>query len=102
MKIIDLLDEKSIILDLKTENKEQTLNELIEKMNEIGNLTDKEEYKKLVFEREEQGTTGVGGEVAIPHGKGKCVKTAKLVAATISDGVDYDSLDGQKVKLIFF
>lgn len=101
MKIIDLLDESSIILNLEASSKEDALNKVINLMNETGNLNNKEEYAELVFNREKEGTTGVGDGIAIPHGKGKSVKTAKLVAAVVPNGVNFDSLDGEDVKLIF-
>lgn len=101
MKITDLLDESSIILNLEASSKEDVLNKVINLMNKTGNLNNKEEYSKLVFNREKEGTTGVGDGIAIPHGKGKSVKTAKLVAAVVPKGVNYDSLDGEDVKLIF-
>lgn len=101
MKITDLLDESSIILNLEASSKEDALNKVINLMNETGNLNNKEEYAELVFNREKEGTTGVGDGIAIPHGKGKSVKTANLVAAVVPNGVNFDSLDGEDVKLIF-
>lgn len=101
MKITDLLDESSIILNLEASSKEDALNKVINLMNETGNLNNKEEYAELVFNREKEGTTGVGDGIAIPHGKGKSVKTAKLVASVVPNGVNFDSLDGEDVKLIF-
>lgn len=71
MKITDLLDESSIILNLEASSKEDALNKVINLMNETGNLNNKEEYAELVFNREKEGTTGVGDGIAIPHGKGK-------------------------------
>ena len=101
MKITDLLDESSIILNLEASSKEDALNKVINLMNETGNLNNKEEYAELVFNREKEGTTGVGDGIAIPHGKGYSGKTAKLVAAVVPNGVNFDSLDGEDVKLIF-
>ena len=83
MKITDLLDESSIILNLEASSKEDALNKVINLMNETGNLNNKEEYAELVFNREKEGTTGVGDGIAIPN------------------GVNFDSLDGEDVKLIF-
>lgn len=101
MKITDLLSKSSIELNLKASSKEEVIKKVVEKMNATGNITDKAEYERLVFEREKEGTTGVGEGIAIPHGKSDVVKAPTLVAAVIPDGVDYDSLDGKPVNLLF-
>ena len=100
-KIGDDLKNISGVNTITFVSKEDALNKVINLMNETGNLNNKEEYAELVFNREKEGTTGVGDGIAIPHGKGKSVKTAKLVAAVVPNGVNFDSLDGEDVKLIF-
>ena len=101
MRITDLLSKSSIELNLKASSKEEVIKKVVEKMNATGNITDKAEYERLVFEREKEGTTGVGEGIAIPHGKSDVVKAPTLVSAVIPDGVDYDSLDGKPVNLLF-
>lgn len=101
MKITDLLEEKSIKLNASANSKEEVLEQIIDLMCQTGNITNKEEYKQVVIKREEQGTTGIGEEIAIPHGKSKAVKKASLAAMVIPNGVDFKSLDNKKVKLIF-
>lgn len=101
MKITDLLDEKSIKLNTSAHNKQDVLDQVINLIDKTGNITDKEKFKEIVMKREEQGTTGIGEEIAIPHGKTNVVKKASLSAMVIPDGVDFDSLDNKKVKLIF-
>ena len=101
MKITDLLDEKSIKLNAVAHNKQDVLDQVINLIDKTGNITDKEKFKEIVMKREEQGTTGIGEEIAIPHGKTNVVKKASLSAMVIPDGVDFDSLDNKKVKLIF-
>ena len=101
MKITDLLDEKSIKLNAAAHNKQDVLDQVINLIDKTGNITDKEKFKEIVMKREEQGTTGIGEEIAIPHGKTNVVKKASLSAMVIPDGVDFDSLDNKKVKLIF-
>lgn len=66
-----------------------------------GNLADPEAYKRQVFDREAEGTTGIGEGVAIPHGKGSFVTAPGLAAMVIPDGVEFDALDGEKVYLLF-
>ena len=101
MKITDLLEEKSIKLNAVSNNKEEALNQIINLISQTGNIGNKEEYKQIVFNREKQGTTGIGEGIAIPHGKSNVVKKASLAAMVIPNGVDFEALDNQKVNLMF-
>ena len=101
MKITDLLSEKAIKLGEKASNKEEVINKLIDLMANNGNIRDKDEYKRTVLKREEEGTTGIGEGIAIPHGKTEAVTKPGLAAMVVPDGVDFNSLDGQPVKLLF-
>jgi len=101
MKITDLLDEKSIRLNASASSKQEALNQIINLISQTGNITNKDEYKKIVFKREEEGTTGIGDGIAIPHGKSNKVKKASLAAMVIPNGVEFESLDNKKVNLIF-
>ena len=101
MKIIDLLEEKAIRLNAAASSKKEALNQIINLINQTGNITNKDEYKEIVFRREEQGTTGIGEGIAIPHGKSSKVKKATLAAMVIPNGVDFESLDNKKVNLMF-
>ena len=101
MRITDLLDRKSIYLGAKVSSKEETLDRAVALMAESGKIADVETYKKGVYAREEEGTTGIGEGIAIPHCKSAAVKQAGLAAMVIPDGVDFDSLDGEPVHLLF-
>ena len=101
MKITDLLNEKAINLQGKATSKEEAINQLVELMAQNGNIKDKEEYKKVVFKREEEGTTGIGEGIAIPHGKTEAVSKPGIATMIIPDGVDFKSLDGSPAKLLF-
>ncbi len=101
MKITDLLTKKSINLNVKASNKKDVIEQAVELMEQNGNINNKEEYLKLVMKREEEGSTGVGEGIAIPHGKGNVISKPGLVAMVIPDGVDFESLDGKPVKLLF-
>lgn len=103
MRIKDLLKEESIELNVKTgvTPKENVIEKLAGLMNKSGNITDIEEYKKGVLEREKHCTTGIGGGIAIPHAKNKAVKNAALSAMTVPEGIDYEALDGEPSKLFF-
>ena len=101
MKITDLLNEESIRLNAAASSKKEALNQIINLINQTGNITNKEEYKEIVFKREEQGTTGIGEGIAIPHGKSSKVKKATLAAMVIPNGVEFEALDNKKVNLMF-
>ena len=73
----------------------------VDLMAASGKIRDKEAYRKEVYLREEESTTGVGGGIAIPHGKCDAVEKPGLAAMVIKDGVDFDSLDGEPVKFDF-
>ena len=101
MKITDLLSEKAINLHGKANSKEEAIIQLVDLMVENENINDKEAYKQAVLKREEEGTTGIGEGIAIPHGKTDAVEKPGLAAMIIPDGVDFKSLDGNPAKLLF-
>ena len=101
MKITDLLCKSSIELNAKVLDKESAINRMIELMSANKNITDKNEYKRVVFEREKEGSTGIGEGIAIPHGKCNSVIKPGLSAMVVPDGVEFESLDGQPAKLLF-
>ena len=101
MRITDLLDKRSISLDAAPADKKATLDMAVELMAKSGKLMDVEQYRAQVYAREEESTTGIGEGIAIPHGKCDAVKTPGLAAMVIKNGVDYDSLDGEPVTLLF-
>ena len=101
MRITDLLDKKSISLGVSASDKPDAINKMVDLMNASGKIADVETYRKGVFAREDEGTTGIGEGIAIPHCKSDSVKAPGLAAMTLPAGVDYDSLDGAPVNLIF-
>lgn len=101
MKITDLLDKRSISLDAAPASKSEALDLAVELMAASGKLSDVEAYRRQVYAREEESTTGIGEGIAIPHGKCDAVKKPGLAAMVIRDGVDFDSLDGEPVTLLF-
>ena len=101
MKITDLLSEESIELNVEAKDKNDIIDKMTRLMLKTGRINNLEKYKKLVLKREEEGSTGVGEEIAIPHGKGECVTEPGLVAMVVPNGVDYKALDGKPVKLLF-
>ena len=101
MRITDLLDKKSVKLDAAPSNKQETLDMAVELMGKSGKIKDIEAYRKLVYAREEESTTGVGEGIAIPHGKGNCVSRPGLAAMVIRNGVDFEALDDEPVNILF-
>ncbi len=101
MRITDLLNPKGMDLNAEAHGKNEAIDKLVALMVNTGNISDPEEYKRCVLAREEQGTTGIGEGVAIPHAKTSVVKEAGLAVMVAPDGVDFDSLDGEPAKLLF-
>ena len=101
MRITDLLDKRSISLTGTPKTKSEALDQIVDLMVKSGKINDREAYRKQVYAREEESTTGVGDGIAIPHGKCDAVTKPGLAAMVIKDGVEFDSLDGQPVSLMF-
>ncbi len=101
MRITDLLSVTGIDLNGHPANKAEAIDQMVALMEKTGKLNDPAEYKRKVLAREEEGTTGIGEGVAIPHAKTPAVKEAGLCAMVVKDGVDYESLDGAPTNLIF-
>lgn len=101
MKITDLLKPQSILLNAAPTDKADAIYTLGDLMDKSGNLSDKAEYLKAVFAREESGSTGLGDGIATPHAKSAGVKEAGLAAMVVPNGVDFDAFDGQPSRLFF-
>lgn len=101
MTIRDLLAAESINLNGTPAGKTEALNQCIDLMAKSGKIADVEKYRKGVFAREEEGTTGIGMGIAIPHCKSDAVIKAGLAAMVVKDGVEFESLDGTPAKIIF-
>ncbi len=101
MRIKDLLSKESIKLGGSAENKNDVLNQMVDLMSKSGKISDIDTYRKGVFAREEEGSTGVGDGIAIPHCKSDAVKAPGLAAMTVPAGVEYDALDGAPVDILF-
>jgi PTS system fructose-specific IIC component len=101
VRITELLTKDTITLDLKSTSKADVIPELVDVLDKAGKLIDKEEYKRAIFAREQQSTTGIGDGIAIPHAKTNAVKYPAIVFGRSKSGVEYEALDGQPSFLFF-
>lgn len=101
MTLTQLLTEQLVKLHLEGTTKDEIMEEMIELIDQAGGLLDRKGYKQALYDREREGSTGIGFGIAIPHGKSDAVKHPCIAFGMKHEGVDWDSLDGEKVKLIF-
>ena len=101
MRITDLLDRRSVSLTAVPKTKSETLDMAIDLMVKSDKISDREAYRKQVYLREEESTTGIGDGIAIPHGKCDAVKKPGLAAMVIKNGVEFEALDDEPVTLLF-
>ncbi|WP_066256663.1 PTS fructose transporter subunit IIABC [Neobacillus drentensis] len=101
MKITELLSINTILLNIEGNQKEETIDQLVEVLFKAGKISDRSEFKAAILKREEQSTTGIGDGIAIPHAKTKVVNEAAIVFGKSAAGVNYESLDGKPAHLFF-
>ena len=101
MRIAELLGKDTIKLNLKANSKMEVLDQLVDVLYDAGRLNDKELYKEEILKRESLSSTGIGEGIGIPHGKTSAVKKASLALGIFKDGIDFDSLDGAPVNIVF-
>ncbi|MDZ5561401.1 PTS fructose transporter subunit IIABC [Enterococcus cecorum] len=101
MKITDLLIKDAMIMDLKATTKQAAIDEMVEKLYQVGRISDVKTFKDGILAREAQTSTGLGDGIAMPHAKNAAVKEATVLFAKSQAGVDYEALDGQPTYLFF-
>ena len=101
MRITDLLDRRSVSLIAAPKGKSEALDMAVDLMVKSEKISDREAYRKQVYLREEESTTGIGEGIAIPHGKCDAVKKPGLAAMVIKNGVEFEALDDEPVTLLF-
>ncbi len=101
MDILNIIKDETIFIGLDAENREECLQKMVDGMEKAGFVSDKKVYLATVHEREQKGSTGVGFGVAIPHGKSDGVASAGLAFARLAKPVDWNSLDGKPVQVVF-
>ena len=101
MRITDLLDRRSVSLTAAPKTKSEALDMAVDLMVKSEKISNREAYRKQVYLREEESTTGIGEGIAIPHGKCDAVKKPGLAAMVIKNGVEFEALDDEPVTLLF-
>lgn len=101
MELKNMFSKERVNFDLKSSTKDEAIDELAEILYKDGKISDKGEFVKAVFKREEEFSTGIGMGIAIPHGKSKAVIEPSIVFGRSNRGIDYDSLDGKPAYLFF-
>lgn len=101
MELKDLIKESTIKLQLDAKDKNSVLDEMIKLLVDDNVVSDKNKFKEDILSREELSNTGIGFEIAIPHAKSKAVKEARIAIGITNNGIDYGSIDGQDIKMIF-
>jgi len=100
-KLTDITSLELIETDLKGETRDDIIDEMIQKLKQVGALHSVTEFKQAIMNREQESTTGIGINIAIPHGKSAAVRKPSVVFGIKQSGIDWNSLDGTKAKLIF-
>ena len=101
MRIVDLLNKDSILLNGAPKSKTEAIDMLVDLQMKSGNISDRDIYKQGILAREEKGSTAVGEGIAIPHAKSSAVKAPSLAAMTVPGGVDYEALDDEPSDVLF-
>jgi fructose-specific phosphotransferase system IIA component len=100
LKITDILDRQTVILDLDVNDKDEALRRMIDVLAAFGKVSDVEQLRRVIIEREKLMSTGIGHGVALPHGKTNVVETSLAALATLRAPIDFDSLDDKPVSII--
>lgn len=103
MKFADFVSRESVIADLTSDNKEGVIREMVQSLLDAGKIPadESDSIVSAILKREELGSTGIGRGVAVPHSKHPSVETLVGTVAVSSQGIDFASLDGEKVNLLF-
>jgi len=100
MKILDVLQKEAIISDLKSQDKKEILEELVAPIARITGVNHKD-LVRVLMDREQLGSTGIGGGIGIPHGKLKQLESLALGFGLSRKGVDFESMDNQPTHIFF-
>ncbi|MEO2260047.1 fructose-specific PTS transporter subunit EIIC [Paenibacillus amylolyticus] len=101
MRITDLMIQETMIMDLQATTKDEAIDELIASLNRSGRINDPVLFKEMIYKREAESSTGIGGGIAMPHAKTTAVNEPTVVFAKSRKGLDFEALDDQPAHVFF-
>lgn len=101
MEIKELFNKNTIKLNLVSETRDEVISEMINLLVNDNIINDKDTFTKAIYDREDLSSTAIGFGIAIPHAKSNSVSTPRVAFGISTNGIDYNSIDGGKVNLIF-
>ncbi|XOJ02925.1 fructose-specific PTS transporter subunit EIIC [Paenibacillus polymyxa] len=101
MRITDLMIQETMIMDLQATTKDEAIDELIASLNRSGRINDPVLFKEMIYKREAESSTGIGGGIAMPHAKTTAVNEPTVVFAKSRKGLDFEALDDQAAHVFF-
>lgn len=101
MRITDLMIQETMIMDLQASTKDEAIDELIASLNRSGRINDPVLFKEMIYKREAESSTGIGGGIAMPHAKTTAVNEPTVVFAKSRKGLDFEALDDQPAHVFF-
>lgn len=103
MKFSDFINASAICAELKAQTKQEVIEELVQSLLDSGQIQaeERDDIVASIMKREELGSTGIGRGVAVPHTKHPSVEKLVGTVGVCENGVDFDSLDGERVQLFF-
>jgi PTS system fructose-specific IIC component len=100
MKLYEHLNEETILLDIKSREKTEAIAEVAERLRNHASMSDFDAFLGAVYAREMDGTTGIGGGVAIPHARTDSVRSFVAALGLCREGLDFAAVDGRPVKIV--
>lgn len=100
MNISDILSPKAVKVPLTSTDKHAVIDELVDLLDEAGLISDAGKLKQVVWEREQQRSTGIGQGLAIPHGKANCTESLVMAVGRPAAPIEFESVDKEPVKLV--
>ena len=101
MRLRDLLDETTVKVGLESVDKEECFEELIDVLVQAGRIQDRAGALQAILKREEDGSTGIGSGVGVPHGKHNSIPELCAALGTSQEGIEFDAIDGDPVYVVF-
>jgi len=101
MKLCELLDLDTVLVDMKSADKDEAVEELVDLLVRGDRVDDRDVVIDAVMERESQQTTGIGGGVAVPHTKHESIQKLTAALGISREGIEFDAIDDKPVHVVF-